>query len=201
MLSVISQKKVLAVEGDDEINFFDSLLKYLGITDVEIRQVGGKDQFKNKLPALVESTGFFDHVEVFAVIRDANADANAAFSSVKNILQKLNLAPPIKMNRFANNSIKLGIFIMPGNSEKGMLEDLCLSTVKQHPKMTCVDEFMECVLKLEDPPKNIAKAKAQSFLSSMPIMVNSVGIGAQKGYWNFESDDLNDLKTFLENFK
>nr|MBC8183594.1 hypothetical protein [candidate division KSB1 bacterium] len=63
MLNVIRKKKVLAVEGDDEINFFDSLLKYLGISDIEIRKVGGKDQFKNKLPALVESSGFFDNVE------------------------------------------------------------------------------------------------------------------------------------------
>ncbi|MBL7092356.1 hypothetical protein ISS22_00135 [candidate division KSB1 bacterium] len=182
MLNVIRKKKVLAVEGDDEINFFDSLLKYLGISDIEIRKVGGKDQFKNKLPALVESSGFFDNVEVFAVIRDANADANAAFASVKNILKKLNLNPPTQMNKFANNGIKLGVFIMPGNSAEGMLEDLCLNTVQQHPKMTCVNEFIECIFKLEDPPKNLAKAKAQSFLSAIPIIANSIGIGAKKGY-------------------
>jgi len=49
---IIQQKKILAVEGDDEINFFEALFRYLGITNVEIYQVGGKDQFKNKLPAL-----------------------------------------------------------------------------------------------------------------------------------------------------
>ena len=201
MSVVIRKKKVLAVEGDDEINFFDSLLKYMGISDAEIHKVGGKNQFKNKLPALVNTTGFFDNVETFAVIRDANADANAAFSSIKNILQKQNLTPPTQMNKFANNGLKLGIFIMPGNSAEGMLEDLCLRTVQHHPKMNCINEFMDCILKLKEPPKNVAKAKAQSYLAAMPIIANSVGIGARKGYWNFDSDELKELKIFLENLK
>ena len=201
MSMVIRKKKVLAVEGDDEINFFDSLLKYMGISDAEIYKVGGKNQFKNKLPALVNTTGFFDNVESFAVIRDANADANAAFTSIKNILQKQNLNPPSQMNKFVNNGLKLGIFIMPGNSAEGMLEDLCLRTVQHHPKMSCINEFMDCILKFEEPPKNVAKAKAQSYLAAMPIIANSVGIGAQKGYWDFDSNELDELKLFLENLK
>ena len=201
MSVVIRKKKVLAVEGDDEINFFDSLLKYMGISDADINKVGGKNKFKNKLPALVNTTGFFDNVETFAVIRDANDDANAAFSSIKNILQKQNLTPPTQMNKFANNGLKLGIFIMPGNSAEGMLEDLCLRTVQHHPKMNCINEFMDCILKLKEPPKNVAKAKAQSYLAAMPIIANSVGIGARKGYWNFDSDELKELKIFLENLK
>jgi len=49
--------------------------------------------------------------------------------------------------------------------------------------------------------KNIAKAKAQAYLSIMPVIVSSVGVGATKGYWNLESEELNDLKKFLEYFK
>jgi hypothetical protein len=87
MMDIIRQKKVLAVEGKDEINFFNALLEYVGILDFDIHEVGGKDQFKSKLPALVKMSGFSD-VEVLVVIRDADEDANAAFKSINDILRK-----------------------------------------------------------------------------------------------------------------
>ena len=45
----IKSKKILAVEGLDEENFFGALLRHINIADCDILQVGGKDQFKNKL--------------------------------------------------------------------------------------------------------------------------------------------------------
>lgn len=42
MPDLISQKKVLAVEGKDEIEFFDALLRRVGITAYEIHEVGGE---------------------------------------------------------------------------------------------------------------------------------------------------------------
>ncbi len=199
MAEAIHQRKILAVEGQDEVKFFEALLKYMRITDVEVHEVGGKNQFKDKLPALVRMRGFSD-VEILAVIRDADEDANAAFESIRNILEKEGLESPTKMNQFSANTIKpiVGIFIMPGNSDTGMLEDLCLKTVKSHPAMKCVDLFIDCVLKLNNPPKNSSKAKAQAFLAAMPEIEKSVGIGARKGYWNFDSSELTKLKSFIK---
>ena len=200
MAEIIRQKKVIAVEGRDEVNFFNALLKHEGITDFEIRDVGGKQQFKNKLPALVRMSGFAD-VEVLAVIRDADNDANAAFESIRNILKKEKLKPPIQISQFSEGTPKIGIFIMPGNSDAGMLEDLCLKTVENHPVMNCVNPFVDCISKLEESPNNMAKAKAQAFLAAMPKLANSIGVGAQKGYWNFNSEELTDLKSFIDNLK
>ena len=142
---------MIAVEGKDEVNFFNALLKYAGIADFDVYEVGGKHQFKNKLPALVRMSGFAD-VEVLAIIRDADNDANGAFESIRNILKKEKLKPPIQTNQFAKGSPKIGIFIMPGNSDTGMLEDLCLKTVEHHPAMACVESFIDCVSNLENPP-------------------------------------------------
>ena len=74
-LSFINSKKVLVVEGKDEINFFDAILKHIGITDIVIREVGGKGQFRKKLPALVKARGFSPadgspFVTHLAIIRD-----------------------------------------------------------------------------------------------------------------------------------
>lgn len=148
----------------------------------------------------------FSDVEFLAIIRDANPNAEAAFQSIKDVIRKqkkvgLNFEPPSNINEFAGVKPKLGIFIMPGNSDKGMLEDLCLKTVENHPAMKCVKSFIDCVINLKKTPKNIAKAKAQAFLAAMPEVANRVAIGAQKGYWNFDSDELTELKLFLENLR
>ena len=192
--------KVMAVEGTDEVYFFDALLRHLKITDAEVRDVGGKDQFKSKLPALVRMSGFSD-VIFLAIIRDADGDADAAFDSVRNVLRDQQLEPPDQMNQFSDGNPRIGIFIMPGNSDTGMLEDLCLKTVGEHPVMGCVNVFTNCVSGLNDPPKILAKAKAQAFLAAMPKIANSVGVGAQKGYWNLDSDELNDLRSFIDNLR
>lgn len=200
LMKHIREKTVLAVEGKDEVNFFGALLKYLEITGFEIRDVGGKSQFKDKLPALVKMSGFSD-VEALAVIRDADKDANAAFDSVRHVLTKEGLEPPARMNRFSDGNPVIGIFIMPGDSDRGMLEDLCLRTVKDHPAMECVNALINCTSRLTNPPKITVKAQAQAFLASMPTIVNSVGLGAQKGYWNFDSSELSDLVSFIDNLR
>jgi len=204
-LSSITSKRILAVEGKDEINFFNALLKHIGITDIDIRKVGGKDQFPDKLPTLLKARGFFSadgssSVTHLAIIRDKDKDD--AFKSIANIVKETGLTPPTKHSEFSNNKPKVGIFVMPGETINGtMLEDLCLKTVENHKAMTCVNEFASCISALEPAPKNIPKAKAQVFLAAQPEIVDSVGLGAQKKYWDFESTALDELKKFLMKLK
>lgn len=210
VLSPINSKKVLAVEGKDERNFFEALLKHIGITDFDIREVGGKGQFPKKLPALVNTRGFFladesSFVTHLAIVRDKDEDD--AFKSIANIVGETGLTPPMKPSEFSNGKPKVGIFIMPGETIDGtMLEDLCLKTVENHKAMTCVNEFASCISTLEPTAKNIPKAKvqvfkAQVFLAAQPEIVDSVGLGAQKKYWDFESPALEELKKFLMKLK
>lgn len=196
----ICLKKIIAVEGQDEVYFLDALLKNMKIGDIEVRAVGGKQQFKDKLPALIRMSGFSD-VEVLAIIRDADNDANAAFKSISNILRKEGFKPATEVTQFSEGSPKIGIFIMPGNADAGMLENLCLETVENHSAMDCVRPFANCISELKESPNNIVKAKVQAFLAAMPKLVNSVGLGAQKGYWDFDSEELTDLKLFIDNLK
>ncbi|HUT47284.1 MAG TPA: DUF3226 domain-containing protein [Sedimentisphaerales bacterium] len=204
--SPINSKKVIAVEGKDEINFFNALLRHMDITDFDIRDVGGKVQFPNKLPALLKATGFYladgsSSVTHLAIIRDKDEDE--AFKSIATIVTNAGLKPPTKHSEFSNGSPKVGIFIMPGETIDGtMLEDLCLKTVENHKAMTCVNKYASCISALEPIPKNIPKAKvqvfkAQVFLAAQPEIVDSVGLGAQKKYWDFESPALDELKEFL----
>lgn len=199
----IRGKKILAVEGPDDKNFFKKLLRTMGIADVQVWPVGGKDEFNQKLPGLPISTGF-PNVTHLAVVRDRDDDN--AFESVKNILKsedKMDLKNvPSKPGQFGSGKPRIGVFIMPGSKIKGtMLEDLCLATVKNEPAMECVDAFMECISSLGKGPNNLSKAKSLAYLAVQPKPVDYVGLGAQRGYWNFDAPCLNELKQFLENFR
>ena len=206
----IISKKILVVEGKDEINFFEGLLKYLNMSDCQIEDVGGKDQFHKKIPALKLRAGFVQadgnsFVTHLAIIRDQNGDN--ALKSIKEILKKVGFIPPDNHGQFSNANPKVGIFIMPGETIEGsMLEDLCLKTVEDHPAIKCADKFVSCVSKLKTMPKNISKAKvalfrAQAFLATQPETVDCVGLAAKKQYWDFDSPALNELKRFLKNLE
>jgi len=203
----VNSSNVLGVEGKDEENFFNSLLAYMGISGVKVRNLEGKTRFKTTVRALVKTPDFKRLIKKFAIIRDADDSADDAFKSVSNLLNKIsdeeqfNLSPPKIANSFTDSIPKVGIFIMPGNSEKGMLESLCLKTVQNTSTMNCVDLFMECVDKLEIKPNNKHKAKAQAYQAAMEETTYSVGIGAQKGHWNLESPELDEIKSFLEIFR
>ena len=197
----IRNKKVMVVEGKDDVGFFVKMLDKLNIFGVYVASLGGKDKFNDDLPDLQKRPAFSD-ITHFGVIRDQDIDN--AFESVANILsRKMGFKNiPSENGQFVSGTPLIGIFIMPGNSIRGKtLEDLCLKTVEDHPAMQCVNEFASCASALENKPKNMAKAKAQTFLAAQPEIVNSVGLGAEKNYWDFDSPSLNELKQFLNNLK
>ena len=203
--TTITKRNVLAVEGADENNFFQVLLRHAAITEIQIVEAGGKNQFKNRLPELLMIPGFYlpdgsPFVERLAIVRDKDQDD--AFQSIANIVQKAGLAPPGKHGEFSDGDPKVGIFIMPGEQATGtMLEDLCLEAVQMHPAMECVREFAACIERLLNAPTNSSKAQCQAFLAAQPEIVNCVGLGAQKGYWDLDSPSLDELKAFLMHMK
>ncbi len=202
----ICENKLLLVEGQDEVNFFEKLCAHWNINGYQIVPVGGKDQFPKKFPPLIKSPGFSDpggaRVTHLAVIRDQDGDN--AFESIANIIRKCDLLPPENEGFYSTGRPKVGVFIMPGNTIKGtMLEDLCLKTQENHPAMLCVNEFAACISQLDESPNDnvLSKTKAYAFLAAQPKPVNSIGLGAQRRYWDFDSPHLDELKVFSEHFR
>ncbi|HFU6608547.1 hypothetical protein PDJ82_00155 [Bacillus cereus group sp. TH43LC] len=202
----IEKSKLLLVEGRDEVIFFEHLFKKNEslkgkFDEVQIIEIGGVDNFKNELPALMNRTGFADTVNSLAIVRDADKNFDSAFQSVCNILSRNDLCPPSNPNTFSEQEgpIKVGVFIMPGDSETGtMLEDLCLTTQADHPAMEYVNSFFESLEAAGiEKQRNLSKAKVQVFLAAMPKIVNSLGLGAAKGYWDLNHDSLTGLNNFL----
>jgi len=201
---VMSCSIVLLVEGMDDIKFFDSLLRYMGVNpgaDVDLREVGGKDKFRHEFPAFLNDP-HFSQVKAYAIIRDADNSAPDALKSVQGLLKKHDQPCPTGHARFAHSSddtLKVGVYIMPGGP-KGMLEDLCLQSVKDHLIMPHVKNFMDQVQKTmgKKAPKNPSKATVQAFLSGMHNTVCGLGVAAQQRTWRFDNEAFSNLRNFLE---
>ncbi|OZS78463.1 hypothetical protein CF394_06820 [Tetzosporium hominis] len=197
----ILKSKLILVEGNDEVNFFEALIKSKGISDdLQIINIEGISNLKTKLAALVKVTGFSENVESVAIVRDADENFDSAFQSVCGILKSIDLPYPTMPNNYSiDGDIKVGVFIMPGDPNFGaMLEDLCIVTQQDNVVMECVDNFFSCLeTKSIETPKNISKARCQVYLGAMPNIVSSVGVGAKKGYWNFEHPAMDILTNFI----
>lgn len=194
----INKPKLIAVEGNDEVNFFSALLKHIGITDIQIENFEGKTNFNAKIKAIVNVPGF-RNVKSFALIRDADdLPPQSAFDSIKSSLQKAKLPKPNQINQFTKFSPSVGVFIMPGNSEEGMLEDLCLASIKSYPVNNCIDTYIDCS---KTEVTNLSKSKTLCYLATKSPLVSSLGLGALKGHWDLDSSVFDELKEFLSQMK
>ena len=197
----ILKKKLLAVEGNDEFNFFASLSRYENIEGVQPVDIGGKDKFEFSLGALKEFP-LFRNVEALGFVRDAETlPAHSAFISICAILQKNNLPVPVSINKITGDKPRTGIFIMPDNQNSGALENLCLQTLEGIKIKECIDDYISCFYpdmnQHEKEKFNEPKSKILLFLSSRAPIVNALGLGAQKGYWDFMHQCFDDIKKFL----
>lgn len=203
----IETDKLLMVEGESDKTFFGELFDKKGIQGIQIISVGGKNNFNDELSAIVKLPDFQD-LKSLAILRDADQSAESAFKSLCSTLKKNDLPVPLQSGTFVtNNSLQVGVFIIPDGNNQGMLESLCLSIVKKEGKgiIKCVDSFMECVKELlpqggntYKPPKNWDKARFRAFLSAMEEDTPSLGVATQKGYWDLDSDKLDPVFNFLK---
>ncbi len=198
----IKSQKLLLVEGKDEEVFFKILLKRKQIDGIQIISSGGKQRFKNQFPVIKITPGF-DKVRSLAVIQDADESAEQAFQSIQSVLKNNDMKSPDKMGGFVLSSPKVGVFIVPDGKSKGNLESLCLSTVKSKDMIKCIDSFIDCIKQNSNNsnynfPKNTYKARCRAFLSAMEEDTPSLGVAAEKDYWDLDSEKLEPLLIFLK---
>ncbi|MCY4366347.1 MAG: hypothetical protein OXE17_09020 [Chloroflexi bacterium] len=190
--------KQLLVEGRDEAEFFKEFLKYLHIELIQVQGYGGRHNLGNFLKNLVDVVGF-DRVESIGVVQDADLSAQSALESVRGSLRNANLPVPQTYLVPSSGSPATFIFVMPNNSSRGALEDLCADAWSDDPAMHCVDQFIECLKNVNSsPPENrLGKAHAHAFLASRNEPDVRLGIAAQRDYIPWDHPALANLTQFL----
>jgi hypothetical protein len=193
----VTAPNLLVGEGRDEEFFFEALCDHLGLRTIQVLPFGGKTQLHQNLKALVRTPGF-SQVSSLGVVRDADGDPMAAFQSVCGALSGAGLHVPSEAFVHEGHNPRVGVMILPGADRVGMLEDLCIEAVQDHPAAECVEAFFECLQQhVQQMPGNLAKAKTHAFLASLPEPDKRLGEAAKAGYWPFAHDRFQHVSAFL----
>jgi len=189
-------KKIVFCEGKDDVAVVRSLATHLGLS-IEIESYDGKNNLSNVLRGLAKRPEFAQQkVEAMAILRDADADSNIAFTSVKDALRQNNFGAPADDGTFSASTLRVGIFIV-GVNGRGMIEDICLSSVSDRPEFSCVGDYFDCISQKSQKGPFSSKAKVRVWMASHEDHEFYVGKAADEGYWPWESSAFDSLKNFL----
>lgn len=193
----IEQEKLLVVEGADDARLFKALMRYIGVSGIQVFKAGGKDNIRQTLKVIKQSRGFSE-VSSIGVVRDADANAGSALQSVQDALRAANLPSPDAPLSLVEDGIKVAVLIVPYDKSSGAIEDVCLESVAGDAAMGCVRDYFSC---LNDngveQPGNMPKAEAQAFLASRERPGLRLGEAASAGYWDFEHIAFEPFKRLL----
>ena len=197
----ITRRKLLLVEGTDELRVFVALARELGVDDVQIYPYGGKNRLRLFLRNLVADPNFSD-LSSIAIEMDADKNSNAAMDSIRGALESVGLpAPRFALTPESNGSLSVSFLVLPHGSDSGALEDVVLASVSDDPAIKCVDQFFECIgdTDLTGPnPTHLSKARVHAFLATRHRPDLRLGEAAQRGgVWRFEDAAFDSLKQLL----
>ena len=198
---VIKNDRMVLVEGVDDYEFISRFLKHLEIKNVDVVPVEGKDsKLEESLVALSKQRSF-RNINKIALVFDADNQRRQALREIKNALAAININSSGNIGWENINGKELGIFLFPNNNDNGKLEDLFLDATQSDPIYSCVNDYIDCLDKKGANPRNLSKARVQTYLASKPKHTPSLTKAAQDGHWPMDSTAISDLKTFLEVFK
>lgn len=194
--------KLLIGEGKDEVNFFEALLDHLGITDIQVEEYSGKRGLWNYLKDLANTRPNRQSIVSLGITRDSDEEhPHEVFDNICQMLRSLKLPVPKSPESFVIDQRKIGIFVFPHKDSKGMLEDLCLNSVKTDPEMKCIQNFFDCLKEngcAECAEKWKSKARIHAWLSSRMEPDKTLGVAAKKGYWSWNNVAFEPLKEFIQ---
>ena len=215
-LSSITKTRLLLGEGVEDVMFFEGLLRHLGRDDIQVCEFKGKTKLEPFLKALPTFSGFSEVISI-GVTRDADylpraksqktMAAEAAFDGIKSALKKAGLPCPKKhaspvTGDFDGRQVQTSIFVFPDGRDSGMLEDLCLKSIKDDPAINCLDEFFDCVsnrVGRSPAVKDVAKARIHAWLATQPNPELRLGQAALQDppIWDFDDSAIEPFKCFL----
>lgn len=186
----------LLVEGKDDLNFFETLIRAVGRTDIEVQDYGGRDRLRRYLRGL-RRVANFRKVRVVAITRDADGLVEDAARSLRDAVRQVGLPEPVTRTGAGADgaSPETRIHILSGDGE--MLESLLNRTVADTPEAACVDAFVKCVEDTGRGLRNPSKSRAHAWIATRDHPEVSVGVAAQKNYWPLEHGALDELRAFL----
>lgn len=198
MPAEFTEPRLLVVEGPADEMLFQFLIRHLRLSGIQIHNIGGVTNLEQELLSLTQTPGFRDEVKSLGIVRDADDDSEGAFDAVCVALEQCGLSAPSEPLEAFGNYPSAIVLILPHGESSGALDDVCLASVADDPVMSCVEDYIDCMLDAVDAqPNNLSKSKLQAFLSSRREPGMLLGAAARANYWNFDHIAFEPLKDFL----
>ena len=188
---------LLLVEGRDEVNLFDALMKHCfdAESEIQVIEAGGKDSFSRSLKAIRTASRARPTLRALGVVRDADEDAAGAFRSVCDHLRNARYEPPPTHGQFSGAVPSVGVYIVPDGTDPGAIETLCRRSREGDDIARCVGEYINCLTRNKAMRSgNVDKTFAHAYLAAMNNPLARVGEGARQGVWDFESPAFAELR-------
>ncbi len=209
---VIAKPYLLLCEGKDAERFLINYLESDALSqdrrfynEIQVLDFGGNDDLCNFLMNL-KNMEKYDQVKSLAIIRDAEKNFAKACQEVNGALKKCGFisSKNCECGTWVSNfgGIKVGFLLFPLNKDAGTLEDLCLrilSEKKGKDVLSAIDAFLAL---MESSFGRIYRRKHKNKLytylsSSNEYVTMPLGIASKAGAFDWESGELEPLKSFL----
>ena len=185
----IEKTKLLIGEGMEDKRFLESLVKNLGLEDIQVEEYGGKKNLNKYIKSLPVFPGFKNLVSL-GITRDADDSIESTQQSIASIVESF--------QKNIDKNLLITFFILPDNKSPGMLEDLCLKSVCDREEYGCIETYLQCVLEsCNRQPNNLSKAKLQMWLASQKEAGKRLAEAAEAGYWDWNHPAFDSIKEFL----
>ena len=194
----IRRPRQLLVEGKDGEHWFEALIKHLPL-DIQVHNYGGVNELRSFLKGFAKGPRFHQ-VASLGIVQDSERRREEdAFRSVADSLRATGLPVPraTGADGIAGDGPRVGVMILPGSGESGMLESLLKQSLAGDSVRPCIDAFMACSTQAGMVIRRPEKAFVHAFLATRRDPHVSVGVAAQKGYWDFEHPAFEEIRRFL----
>lgn len=209
---------VIICEGADEYFFMIAYLDYLEKTEQLFQDCHNVIDFggTNDVGKGIDDIKIYPHYEDmkgFLIIRDAEADAVAASTSLQDHIKRTWGIELDASGRIQTDSegVKVGFCLLPGINEdghfrNGTLEDLCLDIITDAKEPIAASNLLpevdDYVYRIQEKRgaemRHLHKNKLYLYLSSTDTFVGSkVGEAAKYGAFDLNSDKLAYLKDLI----
>ncbi|GAG22263.1 unnamed protein product, partial [marine sediment metagenome] len=166
---------------------------------VQVIAAGGKHSLQNNLAAIVKDRGF-DKVRWLGIVQDADTDAQSALQRIQSALTAVGLPFPSAAWVPTKTEPAVVAIVLPDGSSVGDLEELLLRAVERDEPscMKCIDAYFDCLeVNGVQQPRQLSKAKAHAYLSSLEHPDRQLGVAAQAGLLPLGSSTFDGLRELI----
>lgn len=196
--------RVLVVEGYSDLLFYAELLEALGLDgSVFIKHFNGRADLATKLETFL-TPQLLAGKEGFAVVVDADDDAQAAASGFAGLLSKIT-GQGVTAGRWTGGPPRIGLFVTPDGTSAGELETLVWRAWSADPAnrapRDCIGGFINCMANSGFTARSPEKGLVSALLAVRNDEDPRLGPGARAKVFDLAHPEFSPLREFLAGFR